>query len=142
MRRILFGGATINPAAADFGLMLFRVAIGLGLALAHGWAKIFETGKMAGFTDGVANLGFPMPVVFAWAAALAECLGGFTLAAGLATRISAFFITVTMCVAFFLRHAEDLFKDKEKAYLYGAAAVLFLFVGAGRFSIDHLFRRR
>lgn len=139
MRKILFGGATITPAAADFGVTLFRVAVGLGLAIAHGMGKLPVEQR---FVDGVADLGFPMPVVFAWAAALSECVGGFALAAGFATRVSALFVTVTMCVAFFLRHAADDFGTKEKAYLYGAAAVLFLFLGAGRFSIDHLLRRR
>ena len=88
----------------DLGLLILRLA-GLYLAVAHGWGKI--VGLASGetrFLEGVARIGFPMPLAFAWAAALSEFLGGLTIALGLFTRWAAPFAAFTMCVAAFGGH--------------------------------------
>ena len=139
MKRILHGGAYIEPALADLGLTLVRVAAGVSLALAHGVKKVPVSDD---FVNGVEDMGFPAPVVFAWAAALAELAGGFLLAAGLLTRLAALSIAFTMGIALFVRHASDAFAVKELALLYGLAALVFLFVGAGRLSLDRALLRR
>jgi putative oxidoreductase len=87
-------------------------------------------------------MGFPLPALFAWAAALSESLGGLLLAVGLLTRPAAFFILVTMFVAAFIRQAGDPFLERELALLYGAVAIQFLLVGSGRFGLDAFFRSR
>jgi len=58
--------------------------------------------------QGVANLGFPAPALFAWAAALAEFLGGLLVFLGLGTRVAAAFAAFTMVVAGFARHKAHL----------------------------------
>lgn len=88
------------------------------------------------FIGSVGDLGFPAPLLFAWLASLSELLGGFLLALGLFTRPSAFMIAVTMGVAGFMQHQNDPFATKEKALLYFVIAVAFLFIGAGKYSID------
>jgi putative oxidoreductase len=137
-RRFLVGGS-INAAATDAGLLILRVYAGLALALAHGYGKLPPSPR---FIEGVGALGFPLPLVFAWAAALAEFAGGILLALGLATRPAALFIAITMATAGFLAHASDPFNVKEKPLLFLAVAVLFLLAGAGRYSIDALLRKR
>jgi putative oxidoreductase len=139
MKRLLMSGTRIQSGVADFGLTLLRVAAGAGLALGHG---IHKMPVKAEFIAGVESLGFPAPVVFAWAAALAELAGGSLLALGLFTRPAALFVAFTMGVAFFLQHADDPFQVKELAMLYGMAAVAFLFMGSGRFALDRIFHRR
>jgi putative oxidoreductase len=57
-------------------------------------------------------------VVFAWAAALSEFLGGIFLALGLFTRLAAFFIACTMLVAILGVHAADPYQKKELAFMY------------------------
>lgn len=136
--RNFFFGATINARSTDFGLLLLRMMVGLALALAHGRGKFPPSER---FIQGAAKMGFPLPELFAWAAASGEFLGGLFLAIGLMTRPSAFLILATMGTAFFLVHGSDPFGDKEKAFLYGAAALLFLFSGAGRYSLDALINR-
>lgn len=135
----LFGGMTPPTILGDVGLTVLRVFAGLSMGLAHGYGKLPVSDQ---FVEGVANMGFPMPEVFAWAAALAECVGGLLLAAGLLTRTSALFIAGTMIVAAFITHGSDPFRVKEMALLYGCIAIAFLFVGGGRFSIDFALRRR
>lgn len=137
-RELLIGGAGGRTALADLALLLLRVAAGAGLALGHGLGKLPVSDQ---FVDGVADIGFPAPVVFAWAAALAESLGGLLLALGLLTRPAALFILCTMGTAFFVVHAADPFQTKEMAMLYGVIALAFLLAGAGRYSVDALLKR-
>jgi putative oxidoreductase len=139
MRSLLFGGVKGNSRAFDLGLLPLRVCAGLALALTHGLEKVPPTPQ---FVAHVGELGFPVPIVFALAAAVAEVGGGLLLALGLLTRPSAFLILCTMLVAFFLEHARDPFAAKEKAFLFGNIAFLFLCLGAGRYSLDARFVKR
>lgn len=128
-----------SARSQDLGLLVLRLGVGLPLALAHGLGKLPPSD---GFVDGTAALGFPLPVVFAWAAALAEFVGGLLVAAGLLTRPASAFVAVTMAVAVFGAHAGDPFGDREMALLYGVAALALVGLDAGRFSLDALLARR
>jgi putative oxidoreductase len=135
----LLGNATVDCPWADGALTLLRVFAGLSLALAHGLGKLPPSER---FVAGVADLGFPAPALFAWAAGLSEFLGGLLVAAGLATRPAAAFACFTMLVAAFGRHAADPFDKKELALLYAAIMLAFVLVGAGRFGLDALVRKK
>jgi putative oxidoreductase len=124
----------------SIGLVWLRVLVGWGIAT-HGFGKIVG-GHMEGFTAGVAQMGLPVPAVLAWAAALSELVGGACLAAGLATRVAASFIFITMSVALFIHHATDPFNVKELAYLYWAASGAFIVTGGGRYGVERLLGRR
>ncbi len=119
----------------DAGLLILRVLTG-GFIATHGYGKLFSEGRMERFTEGVAEMGFPLPVFFAWAAALSEFVGGILLAAGLLTRYAAFLIFCTMTVAAFIRHADDPFTMKEKALLFWTVSLAILLMGAGRYAVD------
>ncbi len=123
----------------NFGILVFRVFIGLTMAFAHGLGKLPPPQMLI---DGVQSMGFPLPIVFAWAAALSEFVGALLIAAGLFTRYAAGFLAFTMGVAAFVVHAQDTFDKKEMALLYLAACVLIMFVGAGRFSLDRIIRKK
>lgn len=127
------GGAT------DLGLAFLRLA-GIGLAY-HGWQKVFG-GRMDVVTSTVESIGFPVPVVFAWAAALAELLGGALVAVGLFTRAAAGFAAVTMFVAAFLVHAKDGFEKREMALLYLVVMLCIACLGAGKWSFDGVVRKK
>ena len=47
----------------DLGLLWLRILVGAGIAY-HGYGKIFG-GMMERFTQGVTQMGFPAPEVFA-----------------------------------------------------------------------------
>jgi putative oxidoreductase len=127
------GGAT------DLGLTFLRLA-GIGLAY-HGWQKVFG-GNMAGLASGVEKIGFPVPVAFAWAAALSELLGGALVAVGLFTRAAAGFAAFTMFVAAFLAHAADPFEKREMALLYLVIMLCVACLGAGKWSVDGVVRKK
>lgn len=138
IRSLLFGSATTNSTAADFGLMFLRVCTGLALIYSHGYSKLADPNK---FINGaVAALGFPAPTFFGWAAILTEFVGGILLAIGLMTRPAAFMILCVMLTAFFGIHANDPFKVKELAAMYAIIAVAFMFFGSGRFGFDWLIK--
>ncbi|MEK6773370.1 MAG: DoxX family protein [Bdellovibrionota bacterium] len=123
----------------DLGILIFRLVIGLTMGLAHGLGKMPPPEQL---TAGLIAMGFPQAVFFAWCAALSEFLGGLLIAAGLFTRHAAVFLGITMAVAVFMAHAADPFGKKELAVLYLASCVLLFFQGAGKFSMDRIFRKK
>ncbi|MBD3275183.1 MAG: DoxX family membrane protein, partial [Candidatus Marinimicrobia bacterium] len=117
----------------DAGLLWMRVLVGLGI-MTHGYPKIFG-GRMEGFTNLTADLGFPLPGFFAWLAALTELLGGLLLAVGAGTRVTALLLFGTMLVAAFMQHGGDPFNEKEMALLYLTFAGTLMLTGPGKYSI-------
>lgn len=150
LKTLLFGGDGAATRWGDIGLTIARICLGLGMAIGHGFSKVFPDGGFGPseqFINGVAKLDFPAPTVFAWLAALTEFLGGLLLAAGLLTRPAAFFLAGNMFVAAFLAHANDPFwaaggANKEFALLYCVPFVMFIFTGGGRFAVDALLRKK
>lgn len=124
---------------STMGWTLVRVVFGLSLALAHGLPKVM--GDMGRFAQGVAELGFPYPLYFAWAAALAELVGGLFVAVGFLTRPAAFFAAFTLAVALY-RHRLEGFARMEMAVLYLAVFIAAVFIGGGAQSLDARMRRR
>ncbi|MCY7374710.1 MAG: DoxX family protein [Pyrinomonadaceae bacterium] len=139
LKQLLFGGESGLSPLANAGLTLLRIFAGVALALSHGIGKLPPSEQ---FIAGTANIGFPAPTVFAWAAALSEFLGGAFLALGLFTRLSSFFIAVTMLVALVGVHLNDPFGKKELAFLYLFIALCFLLKGAGDWSLDSIWRKK
>lgn len=135
LRKILFDAKGTGSRWGDFGLLLLRLSAGLSLAIAHGFDKLPVSERMV---TSVGDLGFPMPTVFAWAAALGESVFACLVAAGLATRVSAFFPAVTMGVAVFMAHSADEFSRKELPFLFLSMFVVIMFIGPGRYSLDAL----
>ena len=124
--------------ASDVGLGFLRLA-GFGLAY-HGYQKVFG-GNMSSFADGVEKIGFPVPIAFAWAAALSELLGGALVGFGLFTRFAASFAAATMFVAAFLALATESFEKRELALAYLVVMLALACVGPGKWSIDGLLRK-
>ena len=139
IRDLLFGGVGGANKTADVGLALLRVVAGVAMAVNHGVGKMQNPSKVV---EGADDLGFPVPLLFGWAAVFAEFFGGILLALGLATRPAAFLIACTMATAAFIHHADDNFRTREPALLFLFIAVLFLLTGAGRYGVDALLRRR
>lgn len=139
LRTVLFGGSSISSVAGNAGLALLRIFTGVALAFGHGIGKMPPSER---FVEGVSKLGFPAPGLFAWAAGLSEFAGGILLAVGLFTRLSGFFIAVTMFVAAFLQHMNDGFDRQEKALLYLFVAVLYAAIGSGNWGADAFIREK
>ena len=138
LKKVLFGGESGLSYAANAGLTLLRIFAGVALALGHGLGKIPPSD---GLINGTANMGFPAPAAFAWAAGLSEFLGGILLALGLLTRWASFFVAFTMLVALVGVHRADPFQKQELAFMYFFISLAFLIKGAGDWSIDSFLRK-
>jgi putative oxidoreductase len=150
VKNLFFGGAGSASRAGDVGLLVLRL-VGLLMAIGHGMSKLIGEGRFGPpeqLVAGVEKMGFPMPTAFAWAAALAEFVGGILIALGLLTRPAALALAFNMAVAAFVAHGGDpLFMGgkgaaKEPALLYLIPFAALALTGAGRYSIDRFIAAR
>ncbi len=123
------------PRSADLALLVLRIWLGVSMLWLHGW------GKLLGLIDGTSK--FPDILGIGATPALvltifAELLCSALLVIGLWTRLAAFFLVVTMSVAFFIAHGAKLSGqgNGELAFIYLAGYVVILIAGAGRLSAD------
>ena len=137
-KKLLFAGETGLSVQANAGLALLRIFAGISLMFAHGLGKLPPSPK---FVESTAAMGFPLPLVFSWAAGLSETVGGLLLAIGLFTRFASFFIMCTMLTALIGVHFNDPFKQMELAMLYFFIAFTFFLKGSGDWSVDGIARR-
>lgn len=83
----------------DKTLLIVRLVAGI-VFLVHGWGKLTGNPSIEMFSGMVGNLGFPMPMFFAWVVALTEFLGGIALILGVFVRPAAVLLSIVMLVAF------------------------------------------
>lgn len=138
-RNYLFGTAFDGATFGQLGFSLLRIFSGMLMFYLHGLGKLPPSQQ---FVEMVAALGFPSPLAFAWAAGLAECVGGLFLMLGFLTRPAAFFILINMLVAVFGQHGSDPLAKKELALIYGSIALAFVFAGGGKVSLDAMLSRK
>src|SRR4051812_43581925 len=125
---------------ASIGLLAVRLVAGTAFVL-HGWGKIQTPMSWMGADSSI-------PGVLQLCAALSEFGGGALWVLGAFMPIASLGILVTMCVAltFHLKHGDPFVgmggPSFEPALGYLATALLFLFAGPGRLSLDTLLSRR
>ncbi|MEM9354358.1 MAG: DoxX family membrane protein [Planctomycetota bacterium] len=134
LRRVLHGGGLSLGFLGDAGVLLLRLYAGVSISRA-GLDKLPTTTWFAG---DVADLGFPLPQLFAFLAAFSEFAGGLLLVVGLFTRPAALLLTLTFLVAVFGSHAEVPLFVVHVANQYLWMFVALLGVGAGGWSLDRL----
>lgn len=107
----------------------------------HGYGKLFGTPGMTMFTGMVTQLGFPLPSVFAYLAALAEFVGGIALLLGTWTRAFSVLIGINMIVAIALvkKFAMPAI-DPDLALL--AIAVALALMGPGAYSVSEMMKKK
>lgn len=125
----------------DFGLLVLRVGLGLMFIVFHGGPKILSG------PEGWESLGNQVgldyfPHFWGFMAAFAESVGAFFLLIGLFTRYALLFLiaTMVMAVTYHLGRGDGL--DGSKYPIEMGIVFLAVFcVGAGRYSLDSLFRQ-
>ncbi|UZR95868.1 DoxX family protein [Chondrinema litorale] len=138
IKKFLIGSVEQSSSTTNLALLILRVFTGLSMALAHGFGKLPPS---AGFIEATGNIGFPLPVFFAWAAALSEFVGGILITLGLLTRPASLLMSLTMITAAFITHSADPFATKEKALLYLCISIVLLLTGSGKYGIDAAFQK-
>ena len=132
-----------KDSTASLGLLIFRLALGF-TSLMHGFQKAFLNGPTA---QGAifAKMGIPAPELSAYFTIGAELIGGIMLLLGIGTRIAAAAITIAMAGAYIFVHVNAPFiidpktgAGFEYVFVLGMAAIMFILVGGGKYSIDAL----
>jgi len=125
---------------ASFGLLIGRVTIGLQMLSLHGWDKYQGFSELKESFPDPAGIGSDKSLMVAVAA---EVFASALLILGFGTRLAAFALAGVLGVAAFGHHLDDDWATKEKALLYCGGALLLMFTGAGRFSVDaYAFRKK
>ena len=142
--------------ALPLGLLILRLGIG-GYLLTHGVGKLqmLLAGQFEQMGDPI-GLGNVLSLVLL---TISELLCALLVMAGLATRLAAAVIVISMAVAAFVAHGGDPWTmgrayeiflagetsypaSKEPALLYLIPFLALTFTGPGRFSIDALLASR
>ena len=129
----------------NLGLLVLRVVIGL-LFFGHGTQKLFGWfggHGLAGTGGFFESMGFPSGKRQAFLAGLFEAAGGLLIALGLFVPFAAAALTAVMLVAVVKVHFAKGIWATEGGFEYNAvlAAAVFALagVGAGKWSLDHVF---
>jgi len=132
----------------DSGLLILRGA-GLLLALTFGVQKIgwywsaLHAGKpfsSIGLAPLIAKIGFPIPVALALWITFNESIGAFLIGGGLLTRLLA--ASAALGMAGSLYTSIRLGEDWLRAALYLIVFTVLVLAGPGKFSVDHLLKRK
>jgi putative oxidoreductase len=124
-----------DSALTSFGLLTFRLWLGLTLLLNHGIGKLKAFDSMApSFADPFKIGHTPSFALVVFAEVVASAL----IAAGLLTRFGALVLVVNMATAFVYVHKAALSgaHSGELPFIYLAGFVMLLLTGPGRFSLD------
>ena len=131
LKRFLF---PVKPAGTFISVILLIVRVVFGVMLMnHGidkWANYQELSAV--FPDPL-GIGSPLSLGLAIFGELA-CSMAFII--GFLYRLAMIPMIFTMCVAFFIVHADDPFAVKELAFVYLVVFVLMYIVGPGKFAVD------
>jgi putative oxidoreductase len=126
-----------QPIMYNGGLFIVRLILGIFMVY-HGW-EIFSEEKMSAYMpwDQFKNA--------QWLAYLgkgAELVGGILMAIGWLTRLAALIIAGTMAyIAFFVGNGIVWYNDQHP-FMFVLLALVFLFTGPGRYSVDAALERK
>ncbi|HZZ27428.1 MAG TPA: DoxX family protein [Pirellulales bacterium] len=130
----------------DVGKLLLRLTIG-GLLLLHGLDKIMHPQDFDKILGAVRF--HNLPDFLAYGVYVGEAVAPILVIVGLFTRIASAVIAINMAVAVWLAHQNMLWTlndgggwaiELQALYFLGALSIMFL--GAGSFSFDALWRNR
>ena len=143
--------STTIQVLRDLALLIARLGLAAILIL-HGWIRWQGPGQgVQRQIDYLSQFGIPYPATAAWGAITVEIIGGLFLAVGALTPLAALAVLVEqiLIIAYtnWYKGPDLLNSDGTYAggYEYNVAlgliAMLLMVFGAGRISVDRLFRR-
>ncbi|WP_185287750.1 DoxX family protein [Chryseobacterium lactis] len=140
MKKLIQTITNTNPEGTitHVSLLIFRILLSLELIVAHGLKKIgvgvSEAEQVPNplhlpeafnslFADA-ANLVFPVFVIF-----------------GFFTRIAVLPILAVTLTGYFILHWNDALLVKDTPFMYSLCYLFLLFMGSGKYSVDHYLRK-
>ena len=132
---------TAAESRKDYASLLLRLLIGAFLV----WGtqdNVFSQARMEEFARFLEGNGFPWPMPGAVLSAYTQFLCGILLFGGAFVRWISIPLILNFIAALLIAHRGDTFQGMFPAMVILAAAVFFLFNGAGRPSVDAWRARR
>lgn len=123
----------------NIGLLILRIGIG-GLMLFHGFSKLSNG------VEGLVNLFDKngLPGFFAYAVYIGEVLAPLLIIIGFRTKIASLAVVVTMFVAMFIAHDQEIFTlgdhgewALEVIGLYISGGLALFFLGGGKLGVSN-----
>lgn len=139
LKKLLFGPLPAAGAGYSLGVLLLRVSVGAMMLLGHGWGKLTSIAERSSSFPDPLGIGSSLSMALATGA---EVFCALAVILGFATRWAVLPLIVTMLVAALIIHGDDPWAKKELALLYFFPFATLFFTGAGRYSLDALFRRQ
>lgn len=115
-------------------LLAFRILFGV-LLMSHGIQKLMNFDSLSAIFPDPLGVGSHISLTLAIFGELI-CSIGFIL--GAFYRLAMIPMIFTMCMAFFVFHANDTFSIKELAFVYLGTFVILYIAGPGKYSLDYL----
>lgn len=136
---------SIGDNCQSFLLLVIRLFWGFSFFWT-GFGKLQDIGP---FEEALTSLGFPFPLINAYAAASVECIGGACLFLGLGSRLAAIPLAVTMIVAFATAHLAAILADptdplivlQQAPFTFLFASILIFVFGPGKASLDYFLEK-
>ena len=103
--------------------------------------QLFEVSDW--FIELVSQFGLPfslMPKIFAWSAGFTEAAGGILLMLGLNTRITSFFILITMFITIAFRPWDNSWSIMPTFFFF-CLSLFFMGFGSGKYGLDYFITR-
>ena len=122
------------------GLAIIRMIT--GAFLIYHSTQALETADMEGFAKWLDDRHFPFPAFMAYAGKGAELLGGVCLVLGLFTRLATILLICTFSFITFVMGGGKIFTDAQHPFMFVLMALVFLFSGPGKWSLDERFFNR
>ena len=126
----------------SLGVGLIRVLVGVSLA-AHGYAKFFKGGKIAGTGRWFDSMGMRPGKMHAYLAASTEVGAGLLFAVGLLTPLASAGMVGLMVVAAWTVHRHNGFfivaEGWEYTFILSVIAIGIATTGPGQYSLDYQF---
>lgn len=119
----------------DIGVLLFRLFIGIRL-LYGVLDNILVQARMQEFAAFLKAHFFPYPLIAAQVSVYAQALAGLMIILGFKIRWAAVLMVINFLVAIIMVHWGQTIEEMTPALAMLFAAILFLFIGAGRYSVD------
>jgi putative oxidoreductase len=125
----------------EYGALFLRLLIGAEL-IRGTQDNVFSYARMLEFAGFLEGHGVPFPLFGAFLSAYAQLLCGILLILGLAVRPAGAVMAVNFIAALLIAHRATPYQATYPALVMLAAALFFLFHGAGKPSLDDRLERR
>lgn len=134
----LFNTSQIK-SMSNLGLFILRISAA-SCMMVHGFQKyqMLQSGDFSQFPDPI-GVGKATSL---YLAIFAELICAALIFIGLATRLAAIPLVITMFIAVFVIHASDGFQAQELGGLYLAIFLFLMIAGPGKYSVDHIIYKK